>query len=403
MLENDSDEAQRIQYSKINFEQKIANYTKRYSINWYCKLDEGITAWQLAELWLTSRHITDPEKSTQIGCVLAALRKEKITHADTGVKGTQLKVSLTLKGGQRAAFKPKAYDRDYIMVGTPYAGKDRHNAEIAAFHLNRIIGMHNVPLVVGRKIDLESEIRPIAHKNLLNTFYYKDGNTCFYGKCYYCKGPETGTCADRFTMEGSITLWLPDSYALSAPLPHPWRRTYRPNKKAIWERDPNYCETVRNTRPYETAPRLLDIIDVAIFDFLISNADRHHYETFEYSKDSIVVALDNGKSFGNPYVDVESILTPLIQCCTVRASTYDRLLDLTNGVLGQVLYNVLLSEPLAPVLTPLNYQAVDRRLETVIQAIRNCIDKHKGDESIVLADDGHGTPQVFDRQSRSDM
>lgn len=46
---------------------------------------------------------------------------------------------------------------------------------------------------------------------------------------------------------------------------------------------------------------------MAIFDYLIQNGDRHHYET----KNNRVLLLDNGKGFGNPNVDVIDILAPV--------------------------------------------------------------------------------------------
>lgn len=56
---------------------------------------------------------------------------------------------------------------------------------------------------------------------------------------------------------------------------------------------------------------LLNLIDIAIFDYLIQNGDRHRYEVY---KDRVVI-LDNGKGLGNPMVDVIDILAPLYQCC----------------------------------------------------------------------------------------
>jgi hypothetical protein len=64
-----------------------------------------------------------------------------------------------------------------------------------------------------------------------------------------------------------------------------------------WEADENYCLRVKAMKLYNpsSGPRLLDLIDAAIFDFLIDNGDRHHYDVFENVTNSMVLLLDNGK------------------------------------------------------------------------------------------------------------
>jgi hypothetical protein len=52
-----------------------------------------------------------------------------------------------------------------------YAGKDRHNAEVAAFHLSILLGLRRSPLTVGRKVNLRREVMPVATSDLLETFY----------------------------------------------------------------------------------------------------------------------------------------------------------------------------------------------------------------------------------------
>lgn len=56
--------------------------------------------------------------------------------------------------------------------------------------------------------------------------------------------------------------------------------------------------TVRNSKFYSSEQNkdvLLDLIDIAIFDFLISNGDRHHYELVRILKKTRVLIIDNGK------------------------------------------------------------------------------------------------------------
>ncbi|XP_006005129.1 glycosaminoglycan xylosylkinase [Latimeria chalumnae] len=346
------------------------------------RLDHTLQSpWEIAAQWVVPREVY-PEETPELGAVLHAMATKKIVKADVGYKGTQLKALLILEGGQKVVFKPKRYDRDYVVEGEPYAGYDRHNAEVAAFHLDRVLGFRRAPLVVGRHVNLRTEIKPVATEQLLSTFLTQGNNTCFYGKCYYCRESEPA-CGKREMMEGSVTLWLPDVWPLQKHR-HPWGRTYREGKLARWEYDESYCDAVKKTSPYDSGPRLLDIIDTAIFDYLIGNADRHHYESFQDDGGaSMLILLDNAKSFGNPSQDERSILAPVYQCCIIRVSTWNRLNYLRNGVLSSAIRAATSHDPIGPILTEAHLQAMDRRLLSITSTVDQCIDQFGADTVLV--------------------
>lgn len=348
------------------------------------KLDHTLQSpWEIAAQWVVPREVY-PEETPELGAIMHAMATKKIIKADVGYKGTQLKALLILEGGQKVVFKPKRYSRDYVVEGEPYAGYDRHNAEVAAFHLDRILGFRRAPLVVGRYVNLRTEVKPVATEQLLSTFLTVGNNTCFYGKCYYCRETEPA-CADGDMMEGSVTLWLPDVWPLQKHR-HPWGRTYREGKLARWEYDESYCDAVKKTSPYDSGPRLLDIIDTAVFDYLIGNADRHHYESFQDDEGaSMLILLDNAKSFGNPSLDERSILAPLYQCCIIRVSTWNRLNYLKNGVLKSALKSAMAHEPISPVLSDPHLDTVDQRLLNVLATIKQCTDQF-GTDTVLVED-----------------
>lgn len=372
----------KLQNFNFSVNEKNSNYmsfvvSAKTNAEFNVKLD--VSPWSIAAGWVKPQEI-HPENVPELGYVLHSMATNKIIGAGIGYKGTQLKMMLRLSGGQEVIFKPIRYTREYIVTGSPYAGADRHNGEIAAFHLNRLLGLCRTPLTVGRLINLKTEILPVASESLQKTFFTKENNTCFYGHCYYCS-PADPACGQGEVMEGAIILMLPEKYRLKK-YRSPWQRTYKDSVPARWEHDFNYCEHIMKIKSYSKGRRLLDLIDAAVFDYLIGNADRHHYEVFAEFPDSTVILLDNGKSFGNPYWDELTILAPLYQCCRLRRKTYERLWTFVNH-LGFSLKELLSFDQLSPVLSEPHLEALDRRLRTVLATVEVCFDEHGEDNVLV--------------------
>ncbi|XP_014252220.1 glycosaminoglycan xylosylkinase-like [Cimex lectularius] len=361
-------------------------FTQKYSTTYHNfstllinrSLPPRVNLWQAAANWVTPTQIA-PKSSTLLPHVLRALETGKILSANITSKGSQLKLLLMYEKGQKVLFKPKWYERDKVILGKPYAGKDRHNGEIAAFHLARLLGLNRAPIVSGRIVNLKEDILPVATYDLSRTFYKNGSNTCFYGVCLYCK-PTDGVCADGALLEGSVTLWLPEHWKL-VRLRHPWQRSYT-SSFATWELYTDYCSVIRKSKMYKDEDKILDLIEISVFDFLIGNGDRHHYEMFE-AKGSKALLIDNGKSFGNPHVDFIDTLAPLYQCCRIREEFVSVLASLRDGQLSNWLEVLLSSSPLSPVLTKEHFEALDRRVNIVLAAILYCINE-KGEEEVLV-------------------
>lgn len=339
--------------------------------------------WEIAAKWVSADQIY-PEHHPELSSILSAIVHAKIIKADVFPKGTQLKILLILEGNQKVVFKQKRYERDFVVEGKPYGGFDRHNGEIAAFHLDRVFNYRRSPLTVGRVVNLRTEVLPVATEKLKKTFSESNGNLCYYGYCYYCKEEEKA-CAKGDEMEGSLTLWLPEEYSHFEKLRHPYQRTYIDGRLSKWETDNNYCDNiVKKKTPYNRGRRLLDVTDASVFDYLIGNADRHHYEIFKDKGDNaMLIMMDNAKSFGNPYWHEPSILAPIKQCCILRNSTWSRLNSFKNGVLRQLLEFAMEVDPLSPVLHDSHLVAMTQRLTHILDTVKNCIDQ-RGFNNVII-------------------
>ncbi|XP_051995911.1 extracellular serine/threonine protein kinase FAM20C-like [Xyrauchen texanus] len=329
--------------------------------------------------------------------VIEALLKDLVSQRITSVAmksgGTQLKLIMTFQNYGQALFKPMKQTREQE---TPpdffyFSDFERHNAEIAAFHLDRILDFRRVPPVAGRLVNMTREIRDMTRdKKLWRTFFISPANNiCFYGECSYYCSTEHALCGKPDQIEGSLAAFLPDlALAKRKTWRNPWRRSYHKRKKAEWEVDPDYCDEVKQTPPYDRGTRLLDIMDMTIFDFLMGNMDRHHYETFEkFGNETFIIHLDNGRGYGKHSHDEMSILVPLTQCCRVKRSTYLRLQLLAKEeyLLSSLMAESLLQDQLTPILIQPHLHAMDRRLRLVLNVLADCVEK-EGFSSVVEND-----------------
>eukprot|EP00092_Neocalanus_flemingeri_P018372 GFUD01019883.1.p1 GENE.GFUD01019883.1~~GFUD01019883.1.p1 ORF type:complete len:510 (+),score=167.39 GFUD01019883.1:228-1757(+) len=334
------------------------------------------------------------DKDPTITEVVDTMRQLPIVGISQKEGGTQLKLIIEYEDGGQALFKPMRFPRTQETLPNHFYFTDyeRHNAEVAAFHLDQLLGFRRAVPVTGRILNITRDIYSLAEGDLLKTFFISPaGNLCFHGKCSYYCDTSHAICGNPDMLEGSFAAFLPaKSVAPRKTWRHPWRRSYHKRRKAQWEKDPDYCEVVRDVHPYNQGRRLLDIMDLSIFDFLMGNMDRHHYETFKlFGNDTFPVHLDHGRAFGRSGHDEMSILAPLYQCCVIRHSTLSMLLTYHSGPvpLSAALNRSLSSDPIKPVLTNQHLEAVDRRVGLVLQVARECLDSAETPENVIFIRD----------------
>ncbi|XP_042081089.1 pseudokinase FAM20A isoform X2 [Haplochromis burtoni] len=304
--------------------------------------------------------------------------------------GHHLKLALKMRNLAKAMFKPMRQQRDEETPEDVFYFVDlqRHNAEIAAFHLDRILDFRRVPPVVGRLVNITSEVLKVTQNEDLRAVFFTSpaNNTCFFAKCLYVCKTEYAACGSPDLLEGSLSAYLPGlSIAPRISIPSPWIRSYTFTGREEWEVNPFYCDTIKQQYPYNSGNRLLNIIDMSIFDFLIGNMDRHHYEIFtKFGDEGFLLHLDNARGFGKHTKDEMSILSPLSQCCMIKQSTLLRLQLLAQSEfrLSDVMRESLQEDSLRPILTEPHLFALDRRLHKVLRVVHRCVRRLGKDEVI---------------------
>ncbi|GBN03107.1 Extracellular serine/threonine protein CG31145, partial [Araneus ventricosus] len=101
--------------------------------------------------------------------------------------------------------------------------------------------------------------------------------------------------------------------------------------------------------------------------------------------------------FGKAKHDEISILAPLIQCCFIHITTFYRLLQLQLNPmkLSSLMRCSLYKDPLNPILLDPHLEALDRRLETVLGVLRDCLRNHEAGEVFYYEEDSEEENYVY--------
>ncbi|CAF0959201.1 unnamed protein product [Adineta steineri] len=307
------------------------------------------TTWFKYIKTVTNSHVYNPN-TPEFKHLLNHLQNGKISEASEMSQGTQIKVILNLPNGFQGLLKPYRVPRNYQTQPDHFYFSDieRHHAEIAAFHVDKVLGFNRVPPLIGRLLNITSD-----------------------------------------QLEGSVQVLLPRPPEVDwQKISHPYRRSYSATRTAQWETNENYCyEHVMIDEDYHNR-LLLDMMDLAAFDFLIGNLDRHHMMRISaFGINTALVHLDNGRSFGRYDADDLSILAPIRQCCFFRYSTFARLYRVYNKGLSKLVSDSLnTTELLQMILVNEHLIAIDRRLEILFSQIDICIKTYTVQG--VMIDDG---------------
>ncbi|CAK9300537.1 unnamed protein product [Gordionus sp. m RMFG-2023] len=314
------------------------------------------------------------------------------------MRGSTTKLVLTLERDQKILFKIKRRLMTDLIKGKfwpAFDSRERFQCEIMAFHLSRVLDFRKTPITAGRRFHLFDDIllndknkiiRGVDHNEKLN------GSYCF--KFY--KGEtknnvlESSTiCTDqRGFIEGAMLMWLPFPLGI---IKNPWHPKFWSEVKEncdghqLYDISNEYCsknlELIIEQNEdglYERSQTtiLLDIIDIAIYDFLLDNIDRSSFEYMETQEtlDDIpfsLIMIDSGNCFPDPNVDTFTTLAPLYQCCKLRRSTYERLKLLQNGQFVSAFNLSLSADMLHPFLIEPHWIALNRRYNAVMSVIQD--------------------------------
>jgi hypothetical protein len=265
----------------------------------------------------------DPKKDRDWIARLASL---PIVAMKRNTGGTSLTLRVRFEDGQRAVWKPEQKK-----------GAGTFRSEIAAWHLDRLIGFGRTAVVVGRSIGKSHVLAQLDHADT-----DPEAMARFEAELVEHDG----------RVSGAMIAWHEKTLANAEP-PKGWASA-----------DASVSES-----------RVLEWSDMVAFDFLIDNTDRWSGgNVLSLGKEGPLIFLDNAAGFSPGRAARNEMATARLEhVCRFRPSTAQALTALAEKQgLGGLLAASLAHDPLAPVLSEKQTAAVDARLEKLAEHVRTC-------------------------------
>ncbi len=282
--------------------------------------------------------------------LLAGLRGSEVTHVKINHGGTSLSLRIDFASGARAAFKPKQIH---------YQSNPRR--EIAAYRLDRLLGIGHVPPAISGGVPLATLIAtadPFAQGIVAKRLRDEAEPT---GEMVY----------------GEFSWWVPE---LKSARIKQWRIDEDDGIDA-WR------DYLRPSMPLPTehADFVAQIGTMIVFDFLIDNSDRWTGSNAKGSPDGkSLYFMDNTLSFTSFTRGHTKNLTYLRRVGRFSRALVERLRALTLADLRTAMAPRDSDQELGELLTEAEMQAVIARRDYVVGYIDSLIEKYDTDKILVF-------------------
>ena len=279
--------------------------------------------------------------------LLAQLRESPLVAVKLNRGGSSLSLRADLENGSRAACKPNQVH----MHSQP-------RREIAAYRVNRLLGLASVPPAIGRRFiaaEMADRFRPDKPRDrvrfLAEVVPERDGSVVSEMSWWVPDlGPATLDGFEIDSTEGVVT----------------WKR---------------YLTAGVNIAP-ESAPLVAQVSDLVLFDFIINNSDRWSGGNLKSTqKGRILVFLDNTLSFGGDPNGHTRVRTYLFRSQKFSRRLIERLRQLDQGQLEEALTSDI--DPFPHLLERNEIRAILKRRDYAIRYVEELVQQHG--EDVVLA------------------